>query len=114
VSVSVSVSGAEAAVLKAVLCAGLYPHLARVRLPDKQYDELAGGAFERSVPARDIKFYTQQEQEQGEGKEQEQGAGEGEGEGEGFLHPSSALFGQGSLAYSVPWVVYSSKASHVS
>jgi hypothetical protein len=113
-----SVNDVEAETVKAVLCAGLYPHLARVHLPDKQYEELSGGAFERNVPAKDIKFFAQDTAESEEGR----GGGSGGGEICGgaatrpatsrvFLHPSSALFGQGSRSYSMPWLVYSCKVS---
>ena len=135
----------EVEVVKAVLCAGLYPHLARVHLPRKQYEELSGGAFQRNVPAKDVKFFVQGGEGGGEGnpnssssgssssgrnsngestKSNDGGGGTGTGTGTGtatgssegtggssrvFLHPSSALFGQGLLDYRVPWLVYSSK-----
>mmetsp|Transcript_34742 Transcript_34742/g.64848 ORF Transcript_34742/g.64848 Transcript_34742/m.64848 type:complete len:1105 (-) Transcript_34742:639-3953(-) len=103
--------GGEEAV-KAVLCAGLYPHLARVHLPDKQYEELAGGAFERNVPAKDIRFFAPDSGESDRAESQEGDVRGGErrpATSRVFLHPSSALFAQGSRAYAVPWLVFSRK-----
>jgi hypothetical protein len=43
----------EVEVIKVVLCAGLYPQLARVHLPAKQYYEVGG--------AKDVKLFLQQQ-----------------------------------------------------
>ena len=32
-------------VLKAAICAGLYPNIVKVKLPEKRYQEVSGGAF---------------------------------------------------------------------
>ena len=45
-------------VLKAAICAGLYPNIVKVKLPEKRYQEVSGGAFEKDSKAKEIKFYT--------------------------------------------------------
>lgn len=101
----------NAEVVKAVLCAGLYPHLARVHFPHKEYEELAGGAFEKGVAANRIKFFVKRDKSEPKCEQTDDPETETEEKQSQrvFLHPSSGLFHQNSLSYRVPWLVFSSK-----
>ena len=78
----------DPAVLKAVLCAGLYPRVARVAHPSATYSKTAHGAFERDAEARNVKFFTKDG-------------------GRVFLHPASVNFGVGR--FESPFVAYMEK-----
>ena len=43
-------------VLRAALCAGLYPNIVHIKKPEKRYMEVDGGAFEKVPEARELKF----------------------------------------------------------
>ena len=47
----------RARLVSATLCAGLYPQLAKVLRPTRRFVEVAGGAVERDLQARELKFY---------------------------------------------------------
>ncbi|TPX62526.1 hypothetical protein PhCBS80983_g00252 [Powellomyces hirtus] len=81
---------ANAKVVKAVLVAGLYPNLARVRLPDVQYDKTAHGSVAVAAKSRDIKFYDQTG-------------------GRVFIHPASLNFTQNK--FDDPLIVFQQKVS---
>ena len=104
-------NNANIEVIKAALCAGLYPQVARVHLPEKQYEELSGGSFQKNAPAKDIKFFVREDESFSDNSHNDDTALEKikERTMRVFLHPSSALFAQGSMAYTVPWLIYSSK-----
>ena len=74
--------------LRAVICAGLYPNLVRVERPDTKYAEGVAGAIAQAATAKDLRMFTQ-------------------GDGRVFLHPSSVNFRQGDFAS--PWLVYHTK-----
>ena len=85
--------------VRALLCAGLYPNLVRVRMPDTTYEKTAHGAVESvNEDARAVKFYLLGR------SELERGAGGGN---RVFLHPSCALFAES--AFTGRWMVYTSK-----
>ncbi|GAQ91802.1 ATP-dependent RNA helicase A [Klebsormidium nitens] len=75
-------------VVKAVLCAGFYPNVVRVQLPEQTYKETSGGAMAKDAHAREVRFYTQHD-------------------GRVFLHPASTNFAVGR--FESPWLVYSEK-----
>ena len=75
--------------VRALVCAGLYPNLVRVRMPDTKYVATAQGAIEAANDdARAIRFYTLPNSRV-------------------FLHPSCALFTE--TAFNARWLVYTSK-----
>ena len=41
----------------AALCAGMYPNISRILRPPKRFEEVMGGAFEKEVDGKEIKFY---------------------------------------------------------
>lgn len=41
----------------ATLCAGIYPQLAKILRPTRRFVEVAGGAVERDLQAKELKFY---------------------------------------------------------
>ena len=103
-------------VLKAALCAGMYPNVVRVQLPEKRYQEVNGGAFEKSSAAREIKLFCKMNDAEVEEKKKEVQEDPSKGSRNTmslnqrvFLHPSSALFKQGSTSYNIPWLVYFQK-----
>jgi ATP-dependent RNA helicase DHX57 len=72
--------------VKAALCAGLYPNVVRVRHPEQTFAPSAGGAVAVAAQAKELRFYAREA-------------------GRVFLHPSSINFGCG--AFESPWLVYS-------
>ena len=84
-------------VLKAAICAGLYPNIVKVKLPEKRYQEVSGGAFEKDSKAKEIKLYAGNRSDSPDGSSRV------------FLHPSSCMFTKGSKSYRVPWLVYYQK-----
>ena len=83
-------SAHKAGLVRAIVCAGLYPNVAEVRLPDTKYLSTARGAIETAnEEARLVKYYVP-------------------GHGRVFIHPSSALF-SATHFHKSPWLVYSSK-----
>ena len=80
----------KAELVRAIVCAGLYPNVAEVRLPDTKYRSTAQGAIEAAnEEARLVKYFVP-------------------GHGRVFIHPSSALF-SATHFHKAPWLVYSSK-----
>ena len=45
--------------IRAVICAGLYPNLVRVQKPDTQYVETVSGSMAKSAAAKEFKYFTQ-------------------------------------------------------
>lgn len=43
-------------ILRAALCAGLYPNIINIKKPEKRYSEVDGGAFEKVPDAKELKF----------------------------------------------------------
>ena len=80
----------RAALVRAIVCAGLYPNVAEVRVPGTRYKETARGAIETAnEEARLVKYYVPSH-------------------GRVFIHPSSGLFSATEFSKS-PWLVYYSK-----
>eukprot|EP00455_Lapot_gusevi_P006024 TRINITY_DN12576_c0_g1_i2.p1 TRINITY_DN12576_c0_g1~~TRINITY_DN12576_c0_g1_i2.p1 ORF type:complete len:353 (+),score=89.35 TRINITY_DN12576_c0_g1_i2:57-1115(+) len=75
-------------ILRAVLCAGLYPNIVRAVPPDKRYTLVASGAIPKVADPKHIQFFTQDD-------------------GRVFLHPSSINFSTNS--YESPWIAYLTK-----
>lgn len=46
--------------MAATLCAGLYPQLSKILRPTKRFVEVMGGAVERDLQAKELKFYIPQ------------------------------------------------------
>ena len=78
----------SARVVKAVLCAGLYPSVCRVEHPKAQYTATASGAVDKATTARKLKLYTRED-------------------GRVFLHPSSSQFHTGK--FESKWLVFSKR-----
>jgi ATP-dependent RNA helicase DHX57 len=76
----------SARVVKAALCAGLYPNVLRVKHPESRFAPTGGGAVVKETAASAVKFYAREA-------------------GRVFLHPASVNFGVG--AFESPWLVYS-------
>jgi len=77
----------NARVVKAVLCAALYPRMLRVRNPNTKYKEVEGGTMEKESDAKETKFFTKHH-------------------GRVFMHPRSVNFSAGK--FESGWLVYSS------
>eukprot|EP00898_Chlorokybus_atmophyticus_P002355 jgi/Chlat1/311/Chrsp1S03185 len=75
-------------VVKAVLCAGLYPNVVRVQAPETTYKATEGGNVAKEAKAKEVKFYTRDD-------------------GRVFIHPSSVIFNIGT--FESAWLVYSEK-----
>ena len=88
-------------IVRALLCAGLYPNVARIRMPDQKYIATAQGAIEAvNDDARSVKFY-----ELGGGRTN---GVANPGGGRVFMHPSCVLFGESAFEHA-RWLVFSSK-----
>ncbi|KAI8061084.1 P-loop containing nucleoside triphosphate hydrolase protein [Gongronella butleri] len=74
--------------LKAIVFAGLNPHLARIKTPETKYDKIISGTVERKKDAREFKYYTKDD-------------------GRVFLHPSSILFNHNQ--YDAAYLTYFSR-----
>ncbi|KAJ3034589.1 hypothetical protein HDV00_004862 [Rhizophlyctis rosea] len=77
-------------ILKAVLVAGLYPHVARIQLPEKRFEETLGGTVEMKIKAEEIHYFTPSSRV--------------------FLHPSSINFTCADYRQD-PFLVYFLKVS---
>ncbi|TPX65487.1 hypothetical protein SpCBS45565_g05139 [Spizellomyces sp. 'palustris'] len=77
-------------IVKAALVAGLYPNLARIKLPEVQYDQTAHGSVAIAAKAREVKFYTSED-------------------GRVFIHPASVNFTLNR--FDDPLIVYHQKIS---
>ena len=78
----------SARVVKAALCAGLYPHVVRVEHPKQQYTATLSGAVDKASDAKQLKLFTRED-------------------GRVFLHPSSVQFNTGRFESN--WLVYSKR-----
>jgi len=74
--------------VRAIVCAGLYPHVARVDTPEQTYTKTESGAMAIAHNPKDLKIITKNHER-------------------AFIHPSSANFPQGD--YESPWLVYHTK-----
>lgn len=74
--------------VKAIIMAGLYPNIAKVKLPQTKFDKSISGTVEREHESREIRFFLKNE-------------------GRAFLHPSSILFSHSS--YPTTFIAYFSK-----
>jgi len=89
--------------IKASLCAGLYPNVVKVKRPSKRYVETLGGAMEAQASAKELSFELlgmDRSQQQSESDEQLV-----KKHSRVFLHPSSINFENNSFNSS--WMVYS-------
>ena len=77
----------NARVVKAVLCAALYPRMLRVVNPTAKFKEVEGGTMEKDSDAKETRFYTKHH-------------------GRVFVHPRSVNFSAGK--FDSGWLVYSS------
>lgn len=75
-------------VLKAMICAALYPNIARIDLPDKTYHEVAGGSVANNYHSKDLRLRSKSGERL-------------------FLHPESVNFHEGK--YETRWLAYFSK-----
>ncbi|CDF36697.1 similar to DEAH (Asp-Glu-Ala-Asp/His) box polypeptide 57 [Chondrus crispus] len=75
-------------VVKAVVCAALYPNIARIDLPDKTYYEVAGGTVANKYNAKDLRLRSKSGERL-------------------FLHPESVNFHQGN--FETRWLAYFAK-----
>ncbi|XP_057836975.1 DExH-box ATP-dependent RNA helicase DExH1 isoform X1 [Cryptomeria japonica] len=75
-------------VVKAVICAGFYPNIVRVRHPEKKYVQTESGTISKVASANELRFFTKLD-------------------GRVFLHPSSVNFPVGYFESS--WLVYTEK-----
>lgn len=87
-SPSVNQYGDNVRVLKAVLCAALYPNVARIDPPDTTYHEVAGGTVANTPEAKRLKLRSK-------------------GGERLFLHPESVNFEEGN--YDTRWLAFFSK-----
>eukprot|EP00026_Physarum_polycephalum_P001466 Phypoly_transcript_01468.p1 GENE.Phypoly_transcript_01468~~Phypoly_transcript_01468.p1 ORF type:complete len:1115 (-),score=201.06 Phypoly_transcript_01468:28-3165(-) len=74
--------------VRAIVCAGLYPHVARVDTPEQMYQASVSGAVAVAHNPKDLRLVTKNRERV-------------------FLHPSSVNFSQGD--YESPWLVYHTK-----
>eukprot|EP00271_Cylindrocystis_brebissonii_P016940 TRINITY_DN4199_c0_g3_i1.p1 TRINITY_DN4199_c0_g3~~TRINITY_DN4199_c0_g3_i1.p1 ORF type:complete len:416 (-),score=36.57 TRINITY_DN4199_c0_g3_i1:441-1598(-) len=75
-------------VVKAVICAGLYPHIVRVQHPKTLYVQQVGGAVAQDAAAHEIRFYTRED-------------------GRVFIHPGSVNFS--ARRFDSVWLAYGEK-----
>lgn len=57
---SVNRNASKSRLVAATLCAGLYPQLSKILRPTKRFVEVMGGAVERDLQAKELKFYIPQ------------------------------------------------------
>lgn len=82
--------------VRSLVCAGLYPNVAKVQLPDAKFEATAQGAVESAnEDARAVKFYTLPDGAVGYKRV--------------FLHPSSALFGAANFEQQQRFLVFHSR-----
>lgn len=74
--------------IKAIIVGGLYPRVARIALPNAQFERIQAGAVQKDHQAKEVKFFDQS--------------------GRVFLHPSSVLFTENGLKSG--FVAYFAKA----
>ncbi|XP_002973866.2 DExH-box ATP-dependent RNA helicase DExH1 [Selaginella moellendorffii] len=81
---SLEASSNSVRVIKAVVCAGFYPKIARVRHPEKTYVQTEGGTVPKLAAAHEVQYFTRLD-------------------GRVFLHPASVNFSAGH--FESPWLV---------
>ncbi|KAH6594498.1 hypothetical protein BASA61_003990 [Batrachochytrium salamandrivorans] len=69
-----NINSADSNIIKAMVVAGLYPNIAKIKLPEKQYEQIAHGTVAIDSRAQDIRYFTKND-------------------GRVFIHPSSINFG---------------------
>jgi ATP-dependent RNA helicase DHX57 len=72
-------------VIKAIICAGLYPNILRVHLPETMFVQTSSGALPQGYDSKAIKYY-------------------GKDRGRVFLHPNSVNFS--AKSYASTWLVF--------
>jgi ATP-dependent RNA helicase DHX57 len=85
---SLNANSGKGRLIKAAVCAGFYPNIVRVNLPEKRYIKTEHGAVEKQGDAKGVRYFVQ--------------SGE-----RVFVHPSSVNFSVGK--YESPWLVYSER-----
>lgn len=92
--------------IKASLCAGLYPNVVKIKRPSKRYVETLGGALEAQASAKELSFellsvdrLQDQQQDQGGGQQL------AKRHARVYLHPSSINFE--TNAFNSSWIVFS-------
>lgn len=81
-------NGKNARVLRAVICAALYPNIMRIDSPDKTYYEVVQGAVENKMNSKDLRMRSRTGERL-------------------FLHPESINFLEGN--YESRWIAYFAK-----
>ncbi|GMK54047.1 hypothetical protein CspeluHIS016_0106330 [Cutaneotrichosporon spelunceum] len=83
-----SAHSADTNLVKAVLVGGLYPRVARIALPEAQFERLSHGTLQKDHEAKEVRFF--------------------DASGRVFLHPSSVMFAESGWRRG--YVAYFSKA----
>lgn len=104
-------------VLRAALCAGLYPNIINIKKPERKYKEVDGGAFEKTPEAKALKFVCLKHQvvvgKDGVIVPEQERIGHdgrtyrGPQTARVYLHPASANARMGG--FHSPWMVYFNK-----
>ena len=100
-------------ILRAALCAGMFPNIIKVKKPPKAYYEMSGGNFEKTPEPRELKFFCKIEGNAKPAMESDGMLSGGQNQAQQrsqervFLHPSSVNFKEGGFAS--PWMVYFQK-----
>jgi ATP-dependent RNA helicase DHX57 len=105
--ISVNMNADDPTVVKAAICAGLYPNLLRVMVPHKTYVATASGSVLADTTAQQLKFYVKSASSKPTAAEEAVSRvrlHNGVCENRVFLHPSSFNFNEGT--YPSPWLVY--------
>lgn len=74
--------------IRAIVCAGLYPHVVRIDTPEQQFAQAVSGAVPVAHNPKDLKLVTKNHERV-------------------FIHPGSINFSQGD--FESPWLVYHTK-----
>ena len=115
-------------IIRAVLCAGMYPNVVQVKLPEKKYNETMAGSFAATAKAKEIRFFERCDTHDAAALEQERSRRAAYETAEQkallshlrakpgwvettrvFMHPSSVCFK--SRHYRYPYLVYNTKVS---
>ena len=110
----------DATILRSALCAGLYPHVAKVVTPGDKFDETAFGATKAKFSAKELRFYTlagSSDATPGAADADARAGPEGKGlsmwrgipQQRVFIHPASVCFSEGN--FPSPWLVYHEKVA---
>ena len=89
-------------VLRAALCAGLYPNVIEIKKPPKRYEEGLHGSVVKVPEARELKFFTLAEEDDSSSADATRVSRE-----RVFRHPSSVNFKQRD--FPSPWMVFFQK-----